>query len=201
MDPHAGPGAGVPGPGPASGRQPVLARAFPSERAIGTLIGLLGDPNQPTRFAAHDALVRIGDTAVEPLGACLLRTTDRRVARTGLMVARRLADRRLTEPVLRLADHPSARLRSAAFRALGAVGGPGAVDRLVEGLDDPEEAPRTAAAAALSELGRVPADPRMAEALGDPAGEVRAVAHPARTRLGTTEDRLLRERASTGDDG
>jgi hypothetical protein len=176
--------------------------ANPSERGVETLIGMLGDVSQASRFAVQDALVRLGTDAIDGLAGALDRIPispgetgpgqDARAALAGLAVARGIGDSRLAPSILRLADHPSPAVRESAFRALGTAGGSDAPDRLIEGLEDPEAEARTAAAAALGELEHWPAGPSLVRALGDPAWDVRAAAGRALIRIGPPGELLLR---------
>lgn len=176
--------------------------ANPSDEAIATLIRLLGDPVQGSRFAVQDALVRLGTDAIQPLVDGLEQIPispgetgpghDERAALAGLSVARGIGDSRLADAILRLADHPQPVVREAAFRALGTAGGPEAADRLIEGLEDPDAEVRTAAARALGELEHWPAGPGLVKALADPAWDVRAASGRALVRIGPPGELLLR---------
>ncbi|MFO7895095.1 MAG: HEAT repeat domain-containing protein [Longimicrobiales bacterium] len=183
--------------------------ANPSEHAVATLIGMLGDPSQTSRFAVQDALVRIGTETIEPLRDELARIPveaadirserDVKAAIAGLGVARGIGDSRLTDPLLRLTDHPVPEVRELAYRALGGTGSRDAADRLEQGLEDPDTSARAAAAAALGELEHWPAGPRLARALSDPAWDVRAAAGRALVRLGPPGELLLRRTMKADD--
>ncbi len=183
--------------------------ANPSERSVDTLIGMLADPTQASRFAVQDALVRLGTDAIDGLAEALDRIPispgevgpgqDARGAMVGLAVARGIGDSRLSPSILRLADHPVADVRAVAFLALGTAGGGDAAARLIEGLEDPEEEVRTAAATALGELEHWPAGPGLVKALGDPAWDVRAAAGRALVRIGAPGELLLRRALSSED--
>lgn len=174
--------------------------ANPSERAVNTLIGMLGDRSQASRFTVRDALVRIGNDAIEPLIEALHRIpvpeneggAEPHAAVDALAVAHGLGDARLAPAALRLADHPSARVREMAFRALGTAGGHESTDRLEEALGDPDTGARAAAAQALGELGHWQAGPRLVDALRDESWDVRAAAGRALVRIGPPGELLLR---------
>lgn len=175
--------------------------ANPSDRAVGTLIGMLDDRSQASRFTVRDALVRIGNDAIDPLTDALNRMPipddepppeELHAVVGALAVAHGLGDGRLASAVLRLADHPSARVREMAFRALGTAGGEESTGRLVEGLEDPDIGARAAAAQALGELGHWQAGPSLIRALRDEAWDVRAAAGRALVRIGPPGELLLR---------
>ena len=69
---------------------------------------------------------------------------------------------------------PTVRAKAAA--ALGALGGPEAIDALIEALADEAPEVRASAAGGLSETGDAKAVEALIKALGDEAGEVRALA-------------------------
>ncbi|MFW5947304.1 MAG: HEAT repeat domain-containing protein [Gemmatimonadota bacterium] len=173
--------------------------ANPSEHAVATLVGMLGDPSQASRFAVQDALVRIAAAAVEPLARALRRSPGEPEILAALTVARGIGDSRLARPVLRLADHDSARVRAAAFRALGLAGGREAAERLERGLGDPDAGARAAAASSLGELAHWQAGPALARALGDTSWDVRAAAGRALLRIGPPGELLLRRVMKRGD--
>lgn len=182
----------------------------PSDRALSTLIDMLGDPSHASRFAVQDALVRVGGAAVEPLLKALERIPispgaagpgqDEHAALAGLAVARGIGDGRLADAVVRLTDHPQPPVRTAAFRALASCGGEGATERLMEGLGDPDDGPRAAAAAALGELGYWQAGPRLARSLGDTSWDVRVAAGRSLIRLGPPGRLLLRQATRSEND-
>ncbi len=183
--------------------------ANPSDEAIATLIRMLGDPVQGSRFSVQDALVRLGTAAIESLAEGLEQIPispgetgpgrDEYAALAGLSVARGIGDSRLAAAILRLADHPSPAVREAAFRALGTAGGHDAADRLIEGLEDPDAEVRTAAARALGELEHWPAGPGLVKALADPSWDVRAASGRALIRIGPPGELLLRRAMQSED--
>ena len=143
------------------------------------LAGVLAVPN--LRDAATDLLRKIGPSSQELLIDVLLHGTPEVVPIVGgllrdLVGVARLADR-LTS------TEADARLR--AVEAIGAIGGPEAVDALIGVLSDPDERIRLRATQFLATLG----DPRGADAivaavLNDPVPEVVAAAEGALYRLG-----------------
>jgi HEAT repeat protein len=142
------------------------------------LAGVLTVPS--LRDSAADLLMRIGPTSVELLIDVLLQGTPDLRGTVGPLLHRLVG----AEEFVRRMDslEPERRLRAA--EALGAIGGPDAVDTLVEALSDPDEHVRLRAAQLLGDLG----DPRTAEAVGklldDPVSEVAAAAREAlETRL------------------
>lgn len=164
----------------------------PSDRSVATLVGMLDDPAQASRFAVQDALVRIGGPAVEPLADALAAATEQTAILTGLEVAEGIRDSRLAATAVAFTDHRSPAVRAAAFRVLGATGGRDAADRLERGLEDRDPAVRAAAATALGELGHWPSGPRLVRALEDRAWDVRFASGRALVRLGPPGELLLR---------
>lgn len=175
----------------------------PTPAAIRTLVEMLGDPDRASRFAVQDALVRVGEPAVEPLRDRLseldARLGDPLEARSGLAVARGLGDGRLSDPALALSHHGDPMVRRGAYRALGMTGGAEAAARLEAALEDRFAPARAAAAEALGVMGHWPAARRLAGSLGDPSWDVRSAAGQALIRLGPPGELLLR-RASRSDD-
>ena len=168
------------------------AGAYPSEAGVRALIEMLGDPTRSSRYSVQDALVRLGGMAVEPLARRLASVTDPVAAVAGLRVAEGLGDPRLLPHVLDLADHADVEVRSAAFAALGALGGRAAADRLLAGLAEPVPACRAAAASALGRMGHWQAAPALARELGHTAWDVRLAAGRALARLGPPGEITLR---------
>lgn len=173
--------------------------ANPSEHAVHTLIGMLGDPSQASRFSVQDALVRVGAESIESLEDALKAAQDPTEAVAGLVVAGGIGDSRLAPAILHLADHDAPEVRRAAFRAMATTGGRDVAKRLVEGLDDADAEARSAAAAAIGELGHWQAGPALVDALSDPAWDVRAAAGRALVRIGPPGELLLRRTLNADD--
>lgn len=144
------------------------------------LAGVLAVPS--LRESAADLLMRIGPTSVELLIDVLFQGSADVRATVGPLLYNLVG---VEEFVGRMDSlEPERRLRAA--EALGAIGGPDAVDALAAALSDPDERLRLRAAQLLGDLG----DPRVAGAvarlLDDPVPEV---AEAARETLETSLDR------------
>jgi HEAT repeat protein len=143
------------------------------------LAGVLAVPN--LRDAATDLLRKIGPSSQELLIDVLLHGTPEVAPIVGGLLRDVVGVARLAE---RLGStEAEARLR--AVEAIGAIGGPEAVDALIGVLSDPDERIRLRSTQLLATLG----DPRGADAivaavLNDPVPEVVAAAEGALYRLG-----------------
>jgi HEAT repeat protein len=166
--------------------------------SVHRLLGALDDDSPLVRFAAKDALLRIGRAAVPPIAA-RLQARDALRLDAVLEVALGMAEPRLLGPALAFTRDPSSRTRQLALRVVGAVGGASAVQALEAGLADPAAEVRGAAAEALGALGHWPAGPRLVLALGDPAWSVRRGAGLALRALGGPGALLLRRALSAED--
>jgi hypothetical protein len=147
------------------------------------LAGVLAAPG--LRAAATELLVKIGPSSVELLIDVLLHGAPEVGPVVGDLLRNIVG---LGELVGRLGSmEADARLR--AVEAIGAIGGPEAVDALVEVLSDPDERIRVRSTQLLAKLG----DPRAAEAIArtvlqDSVPEVAAAAEVAVARLGLAGD-------------
>jgi HEAT repeat protein len=153
------------------------------------LAGVLTVPS--LRESATDLLLRIGPTSVELLIDVLRQGTPELRGTVGPLLNSLVG---VGEFVRRMDSlEPDRRLRAA--EALGAIGGPEAVDTLVEALSDPDEHVRQRAAQLLGALGDARTAPAVAGLLDDPVPEVVAAAREA---LETRLNRRSNER--NGDD-
>ena len=174
------------------------AAEHPSDEIFEHLLALLDDPQPLPRFAAMDALRRMGRGAAGPLTR-LLKTASGAPAAAGLTVAVTVAEPSMLPSALRLAadDFPETRSRAAAL--LGALGGESAVAALLDLLADGDPQPRSAAAHALGHLGHWPAAGALGACLHDPAWEVRRNAALALRELGSPGLLLLKRGVDDGD--
>ena len=154
----------------------------PTPTVIKALLLLLGDAESLCRFAAQDALLRLGPLVAEPLVDLLgvhhrvghlwpLRMTAG--VETALEVAVGLADARFFSPALTLCHSATAGVRALAATLLGALGGREGVEVLTALLDDDVPEVRAAAARALGKLRYWPAAAALATLLQDRAWDVR----------------------------
>ncbi|MFB3739174.1 MAG: HEAT repeat domain-containing protein, partial [Candidatus Velamenicoccus archaeovorus] len=146
------------------------------------LAGVLAVPG--LRDPAADLLTRIGPASVELLIDVLRQGNPELSPIVGGLLQRVIG---LDELLGRLnAPDPERRLR--AVEAVGAVGGPPAVDALVRTLFDPDERIRVRSAQLLGALGDArAAQPIRQAALEDPVPEVVQAATEALSRLGTED--------------
>jgi HEAT repeat protein len=132
------------------------------------------------RRPASELLARMGTSAVDPL-VDLLREGHPELAATVGVTLERLVGRDVFLQRLGSMD-PADRL--GAVEALGALGGPEAVEGLTRALSDPNENIRITALRALGDLGdRSAIDAVQRSAEGDPLPEVAAAAEEALRKL------------------
>ncbi|HUP21064.1 MAG TPA: HEAT repeat domain-containing protein [Gemmatimonadota bacterium] len=175
----------------------------PSPAVLEALLDLLDDPDSGARFAAADAVLRVGTPVVGAIAERLARTPSSGSARAGttrlLDVAAGIRDTSFIPPALRLsrAEDPGVRARAVAL--LGLVGGEDAVTRAEELLDDPVARVRAAAVRALGNLGYWPAAPEVGGRLGDESWDVRREAGLALRAMGSPGQLVLRRATREGD--
>lgn len=176
----------------------------PSPTVLENLLDLLADPDPGARFAAADAVPRVGPPVVGAIAERLARTPSSGSAPPGtirlLEVAAGVRDTSFIVPALRLSRAEDPEIRARAVALLGLVGGEDAVTRAAEMLDDPMAAVRAAAVRALGNLGYWPAAPDVGARLADRSWDVRRDAGLALLAMGSPGQLVLR-RATRGDDG
>lgn len=163
----------------------------PRPDSVARLLDLLGDPEPLVRFAAKNALLRIGRESVEGVADRISKANGRQLEEL-LEVAIGLAEPRLAAPAQRLVADRSPRVRALTARLIAAVGGARAVVAVEALLNDPDSEVRAAAVAGLGQLGHWPSGPAIAAALRDPAWDVRRQAALALRALGAPGLVLLR---------
>lgn len=173
------------------------AAGHPDEDLGARLVAMLEDERPLCRFAAKDALLRMGHHAVGPL-ARRLHDPDGRVE-DALEVAAGLADPALLPAALAAAAHGSTRRRVLAAEACTAIGGADAAAALERMLTDVDPAVRAAAARGLGDLRHWTAAAALATALRDSSWDVRRGAALALRTLGAPGELFLRE-ALTNED-
>jgi hypothetical protein len=156
------------------------------------LARLLHDPVPAVRFAARDALRRIGSAAIPAL--IEVASGDGADAIPALEVAAVLADARTFGPAWRHAEDARPRVRAASLAVLGALGGPEAEERLVAALADADAEVRRVAATAIGRLELWRRAPSLAALLDDAAWDVRMAAADALRHLGAPGLVVLRDR-------
>ena len=157
------------------------------------LTRLLRDPVPLVRFAARDALRRLGSAAVPAL--IEVADGDGADAIPALETAAVFADSRMLDAARRHAEDARPRVRAAALSALGALGGPGSEDLLVAGTGDGDAEVRRVAATALGRLMAWRRAPLLARLLDDADWDVRLAAANALRLLGAPGLIVLREQA------
>ncbi len=169
----------------------------PTTRGINQLLTMLGDDEGRCRWAASDALLRLGARSVDPLRAYL--DTDPPRLDEALRLAAQLATPALLAPALRESHHRRPAVRAAAAHALAAVGGEPAVDALTRMLQDDDAEVRAAAARGLGDLECWTRAAEVADLLYDPVWAVRRSAAATLRSLGPV-GRLHLRRALTDAD-
>jgi HEAT repeat protein len=166
------------------------AAVTPSGPAIKGLIDLLDDEDGLCRFAAQDALIRIGLPGVDELIAAL-DSPNEEITNRILEIAAVMADDRFYLPaVARMAD-PSPGTRALAAAVMARTGNPNAGPLLVTLLDDPSDQVVLAAAAGLATLSYWPAATAVEPLLAHPVWEVRKQAALTLLALGASGSILL----------
>jgi hypothetical protein len=165
---------------------------------VQVLLGMLGDPDGRCRFAAQDTLVRLGQSAVDPLVAYLGSAGHHGVL-GALEVALTMADARLLGPATALARASAPEVRARAVALLGALGSADGLQQVTAALADPHPQVRLAALRALGGLAHWPAAAHVARRLQDAAWDVRRQAALTLRRFGAPGLLALR-RARDADD-
>jgi HEAT repeat protein len=174
------------------------AGGHPDPAVAATLIAMLDDPRGLARFTVMDSLIRLGATAVEPVGRAIDTATGP-AAIAALRVGAAIRDPRLAPYARHRLDDEDAAVRAAAVRLIGAVGGDENAAAVEGRLDDGAEEVRAAAAVALGRLGHWPAAPQLGQRLRDPAWIVRRNSALALRSFGPAGELLL-NRALREDD-
>jgi HEAT repeat protein len=168
-----------------------LAATHPTPAVIHALLERLEDGAALPRFAAQDALLRLGPLAHTALAAYLEQGTGNGKA-AALAVAIGMADPAFTRSAVRMSDDADPAVRARAIELLGAIGTLDGVDAATRRLDDATAPVRAAAARALGRIGHWPAAPAIALLLRDRTWEVRHAAGLALRELGSPGALLLR---------
>jgi hypothetical protein len=174
----------------------------PTRPVLSALLDLLDDPDPTVRFAAADAVLRMGPAVVGAIAARLAEHADAERTDAGtvrlLQVAAGIRDPVFIKPALRLSRVEDPVVRARAVALLGLVGGEAAVARAQEMLHDGDPRARTAAARALGNLAYWPAAPDVGKRLRDSSWDVRRQAGLALRAMGAPGQLVLRR--ATGDE-
>jgi hypothetical protein len=173
------------------------AGAYASPQAVERLADHLSDPASLCRFTVKESLLRLRAQA-SPVIRRRLAAQQGALADL-LEVAAWSAVPSYLEPALALTRSADPAVRTGAVRLLGALGGPRAVERLREALDDHTPQVRAAAAEATGRLGHWPAAPLLGARLRDSAWDVRKEAALALARVGAPGQVVLRRALSDAD--
>jgi hypothetical protein len=166
----------------------------PGVEVLAGLIGLLTDADGLCRFAAQDALVRIGLVGSEVLISAL-ETTDEDAVRRMLEVAAAMGDERFYEKAIELTAHPSPDTRALAAAVLARTGSPSAGPALVKLLDDSSEDVVRAAIVGIAKLSYWPGGAAVEPFLAHTSWELRKQAGLTLLALGAPGEILLRSAA------
>jgi HEAT repeat protein len=162
----------------------------PNPQAIDLLVGQLGDPDGLCRFAARDALVRIGLRATEPLLRAL-DSADVDVTNQILEVAAAMGHDRFFPAAITCTRASESRTRALAAQVLASTGDRGAGPALVGLLQDDSEEVVVAAAAGIAKLSYWPGASAIEPLLSNPSWALRKQASITLLGLGAPGTVLL----------
>jgi HEAT repeat protein len=173
------------------------AGEHPTRQRADRLVEMLEDADARCRFAAREALVHSGRTAIPSIRVRLDAGDD--VASLDLLaVATALSVPEFRDRAIALCRAPDPATRASAATLAGAIGGREAVAALVRLLGDPDERARAAAVTGLGSLGHWQEAGRVGEMLEDSSWSVRRAAAFALGRMGPTGTLLLNRAAREG---
>ncbi len=162
-----------------------------SPELIDAVLRLLDDADGFCRFAAHNALYRMGSAVVGPLERYIESRTGIAQERA-MAVAVSLGHEGFEELARKLLGHASPVTRTLAVEALGKAGSLQSAPLLIDRLNDPAPPVRQAAAHTLGRLKCWRAAPAIARLLQDPVWTVRHEAALTLRSLGAPGMLLLR---------
>ena len=168
--------------------------ATPTPSAIQHLIEMLNDDDGRCRFAAQDALIRVGLPGSESLLRALEASTGKET-RQILQVAAAMGDDRFYAQASERTTSPSADIRALAVAVLARTGNPHAGPTLVAMLDDESPEVVLAAAAGLAKVGFWRGAVAVEKLLGHESWDLRKQAGLTLLGLGAPGAVLLRSTA------
>lgn len=176
------------------------AAAWPFPDAARLLVTMLADVYEECRFAARDALTRLGQQAIDALWTAVSVDSlrDRDDATALLELAAAMPAPHMVDAALRYTEHPRDETRVAAAKLLTALGGESCAARLTALLDDPSPLVRATAARGLGSLAVWRSAPALGARLDDDVHSVRVAAAAALQRLGPPGTLVLRRASSRG---
>jgi len=159
--------------------------------SVGFLVEMLEDPNGLTRFAAANALTRIGSNT-GPVLARYLKGADPGALPLALDVARALRDPGLLPTIAPFVGHDRSEVRAAAVAALGEFGSPNGLELVRAALLDEEPTVRLAAVRSLGRARQWQAGTDLLGCVDDRDEEVSRAAGRALLDVGASGTLLLR---------
>ncbi len=162
----------------------ILGRLPAGPEDIQALLKLLGDSSSHVRYAAAEALGRLGSVEAGPALEALLRDPDPFVREAAIRACGRVCTSGAAPAVARLLRDPSPIVRMWAATALGKLGGAEAVKPLGAASQDPKPYVRQAAVEALGRLGVPGGIEILALRTSDPDEQVRRTVGLALARYG-----------------
>jgi HEAT repeat protein len=169
----------------------------PTHAGIEAVIRLLADKDALCRYAAKDALMRLGAAAAPAVISRLRNPHDPQMLPL-LEVACATATHAYMPAAEAHLDDRRADVRLLVTRLLRGIGGPAAAEYLMKLAADPDAKVRESAVEALGYLNHWVASPIVAALLDDPVSRVRLAAALALNQLGPTGELLLRRAKTRG---
>jgi HEAT repeat protein len=166
----------------------------PNQEAVELLIGMLADSDGLCRFAAKDALIRIGLVGSDALTRALV-TAGEELTESILEVAAAISDDRFFAPSVALIASSSPSTRALAAKVLARTGNPQAGAALVALLNDPSSEVVLAATAGVGQLAFWPGAVDVEPLLNHESWELRRQAALTLLALGAPGTILLRANA------
>lgn len=174
------------------------AADHPSQETIEALLGALDNADGFCRFAAHNALHRMGAAVIKPLEQCIASQSGTGLERAMALVAS-LGYEQFGEVACKLLGHSSPAVRKLALDTLSKTGDLQSAPLVIDRLNDPAPPVRQAAARTLGHLRCWQAAPAISRLLGDPVWTVRQEAGLALRSLGAPGILMLRRSLTSAD--
>lgn len=174
------------------------AADHPSPAAIEEVLRALTDEDGFCRFAAHNALHRMGAAAVRPLERYIASQTGAALERA-MAVAASLGHEEFSELAGKLVDHDSPSIRKLALDTLARAGDLQSVPLVLNRLNDPEPSVRRAAVRTLGHLHCWQTAPTLGLLLADPVWAVRQETGTVLRSLGAPGVLVLRRALANSD--
>lgn len=164
-----------------------------NEKVVEPLIQAMDNPHPDVNATASEAIVKIGEPAVEPLIKAL-KDEKRRFRRNFARALGEIGDARAFEPMIELLKGKDKGMRCEAAEALGKMGDARAVNPLIHTLKDKKGSVRYSASTALANIGKPSVEP-LKQALNDEDKHVRRKAQQILIRIEFTQaDKLVAQK-------